>query len=68
MTPADWSIVSVPLNLREQIDAFQRAVIEGALFRHAGNVTQTAKALGISRQGLYKKMHRFGIATWREGR
>lgn len=39
----------------------ERSVIEQALRRHRGQVSATAEALGLSRQGLYKKLKRLGI-------
>ncbi len=39
----------------------ERSVIEQALRRHDGQVSATADALGLSRQGLYKKLKRLGI-------
>ena len=39
-----------------------RAAIEAALTRHAGVVAQAASELGLSRQALYRRMERLGIA------
>jgi DNA-binding NtrC family response regulator len=38
-------------------------MIEGALQRAAGNISQTARSLGLTRRGLYLKMDRLGIAS-----
>jgi len=39
----------------------ERRVIEHVLNDHNGNVTASADVLGLTRQGLYKKMKRLGI-------
>jgi len=36
-------------------------LIRAALDRHAGSRTATARELGITREGLHKKMKRLGI-------
>jgi DNA-binding NtrC family response regulator len=40
-----------------------RDEIEGALARHEGVVAKAARELGLSRQSLYRRMERLGIAT-----
>jgi DNA-binding NtrC family response regulator len=40
-----------------------RDEIEGALARHEGVVARAARELGLSRQSLYRRMERLGIAT-----
>jgi DNA-binding NtrC family response regulator len=50
------------LTLAEKVEALERQEIEAALIQHNGNRTHTAKALGLSRQGLLKKMNRYGLA------
>src|SRR5262249_4552974 len=44
--------------LRSRTDVFQRNEITAALQRHAGKKTQAARELGITYQGLLKKMRR----------
>ena len=39
----------------------EKALIEQALAAHEGQVTASAAALGLTRQGLYKKMKRLGV-------
>ncbi|MBK0394856.1 sigma-54-dependent transcriptional regulator [Ramlibacter algicola] len=39
-----------------------RAAIEQALVRHGGVIAQAANELGLSRQALYRRMERLGIA------
>ncbi len=36
-------------------------MIRAALDRSAGNVSETARTLGLTRRGLYLKMRRLGI-------
>jgi hydrogenase-4 transcriptional activator len=38
-----------------------RTYIREVLRKESGNITATANTLGLSRQGLYKKMKRLGI-------
>jgi DNA-binding NtrC family response regulator len=52
---------SVGQSLREARDAFERAYILGELRAHEGNITQTAKALGIGRVHLWRKLKAYGI-------
>jgi two-component system, repressor protein LuxO len=48
--------------LRQARLSFEREHIAEVLERHRGNRTRTAAALGISRQGLYEKINRVGLA------
>lgn len=43
------------------LDTVERAVIEKALIRHAGNIAQAASALGLSRPALYRRMAKHGL-------
>jgi two-component system NtrC family response regulator len=47
--------------LDEQVKALEIRLIHHALEKSQGNRTQAAKQLGISRQGLIKKIERFGL-------
>ncbi len=49
------------LTLQQKVEALERREIEEALRRCGGNRTHTAEALGLSRQGLLKKLERFGL-------
>ena len=42
-------------------DPFARRVIKAALQANSGRLEATAKALGISRKGLYLKRQRLGV-------
>jgi len=50
-------------SLREQIDRVEEQILRQALAQHAGNVTQVSKALDLSRQQLYNKFRKYGIAV-----
>jgi PAS domain S-box-containing protein len=47
---------------RPPLDAAEAATIRDALKRHGGNRTETARALGVSRNTLWRKMKKFGIS------
>jgi transcriptional regulator with GAF, ATPase, and Fis domain len=47
--------------LRETLDRVEAWLIREALAAHGGRRTQTARRLGVTREGLYKKMQRLGI-------
>jgi len=49
------------LDLREQVDRLERTLIRKAMRKEGGNQSAAARALGISRYGLIKKMRRLGI-------
>jgi len=51
-----------PEALRERTRAFEAGVIEHALRRHGGNRTRAARELGLTRQGLWKKIRRLRAA------
>ncbi len=46
---------------RDHLAGGQRAVLQRALLRAGGNVSAAAKALGISRATLHRKLKRFGL-------
>lgn len=48
--------------LAEQVDAFERVLLEGALWRCGRNVSAAAASLGLPRKTLYDKLKRHGIA------
>ena len=47
--------------LKQAMDEFEREVVLGALASHANNKTKAAKSLGITREGLHKKLKQLGI-------
>ncbi|MGQ9810725.1 MAG: sigma 54-interacting transcriptional regulator, partial [bacterium] len=48
-------------NLRVQIEDYERKVIREALERYRWNKSEVARHLGITRQGLHKKIQKLGI-------
>jgi len=49
-------------SLDDQVKALEIRLIQQALAQYQGNKSQSARALGISRQGLLKKLDRYGLA------
>jgi DNA-binding NtrC family response regulator len=47
--------------VRESTDIFERLAIEAALRLTNDNRASAAQILGLSRQGLYMKLRRYGI-------
>lgn len=48
-------------SLKERTEALEVLVLTECLQRHQGNKTRIAKELGLSRNGLMKKMQRYGL-------
>ncbi|PKU21578.1 sigma-54-dependent transcriptional regulator [Telmatospirillum siberiense] len=51
------------LTLAEQVDFFEKSVIENELTLHGGNVKATVEALGIPRKTFYDKLRRFNLSA-----
>jgi len=49
------------LNVETQLDELEKGVIQKALAKHGGNVTQTAKDLGLTRTALYRRLEKYGL-------
>ncbi|QZY55298.1 sigma 54-interacting transcriptional regulator [Crassaminicella profunda] len=47
--------------LKERVEEMEKELIIASLKANSGNKYQAAKALGISRVGLYKKLKRYGL-------
>jgi Nif-specific regulatory protein len=47
--------------LKDMMDQVERWLLAEALRDHGGNKTKTAAALGITREGLHKKLAKFGV-------
>ncbi|MEX2584184.1 MAG: sigma-54 dependent transcriptional regulator [Gemmatimonadota bacterium] len=43
------------------LEDVERVLIQKALKRHGGNVSQAAEALGLSRSALYRRLNRYGL-------
>jgi DNA-binding NtrC family response regulator len=50
-----------PGNLAEVIERIERQLISTTLERAGGNISETARVLGLTRRGLYLKMRRLGL-------
>jgi hydrogenase-4 transcriptional activator len=48
-------------HLASAVEEVERALIQGALDRSGGNISETARVLGLTRRGLYLKMRRLGL-------
>jgi DNA-binding NtrC family response regulator len=48
-------------NLAAAVEEVEREVIGAALQRTRGNISETARVLGLTRRGLYLKMRRLGL-------
>ncbi|MDP6446996.1 MAG: sigma-54 dependent transcriptional regulator, partial [Pirellulaceae bacterium] len=64
--PANGTMLGSTLS--EKVARTEREILEEALKAHDSNRTATARALGISRVGLYKKMKKYGMIESRNGR
>jgi hydrogenase-4 transcriptional activator len=49
--------------LAAAVEKLEREMIQAALERSSGNVSQTARMLGLTRRGLYLKMDRLGVGS-----
>jgi len=43
------------------LEEVERVLIQKALARFSGNVSQAATALGLSRSGLYRRLQKYGL-------
>jgi DNA-binding NtrC family response regulator len=43
------------------LEDVERVLIQKALARYDGNVSQAALALGLSRSGLYRRLQKYGL-------
>jgi two-component system C4-dicarboxylate transport response regulator DctD len=54
---------AAPASLAEQVNGFERALIEQELRKHAGNVTEASATLGLPKQTLYHKMQKYNLVA-----
>jgi DNA-binding NtrC family response regulator len=47
--------------LASVVDDIERDLIRDTLARHRGNISETARSLGLTRRGLYLKLRRLGL-------
>jgi hydrogenase-4 transcriptional activator len=50
-------------SLAAAVESLEREMIEGALDRSGGNISETARMLGLTRRGLYLKIERLGLGV-----
>jgi two-component system nitrogen regulation response regulator NtrX len=51
--------------LRENLESYERRTIEKALAASEGNIARAARALGLDRANLHRKLRRFGLVKRR---
>jgi DNA-binding NtrC family response regulator len=54
---------SAAANLASAVEHLERDLIQAALSRSAGNISEAARVLGLTRRGLYLKLRRLGLET-----
>ena len=59
VTEPPW--VKLQGSLKEMVEELEKSVLIRILEKHGGNKTKVAKELGLSRNGLMKKMKRYGL-------
>jgi Nif-specific regulatory protein len=47
--------------LKDMMEEIERWLLQEALREHGGNKTKTAETLGITREGLHKKLSKYGM-------
>ncbi|MGH8042284.1 MAG: sigma-54-dependent transcriptional regulator [Rudaea sp.] len=53
---------TLPAALSRNLDEPSREAVEDALKKNDGVISRAARALGLSRQGLYRRMQRYGMS------
>lgn len=66
LEPADMAFrksttTSSPVMQTLQLDDMERQLIQRAMQKHQGNITDVARELGLSRQALYRRLEKFGM-------
>ena len=61
-TPGRRSVPS-GITLGAAVEQVEREMIQNAIDRSGGNLSETARALGLTRRGLYLKLRRLGIGA-----
>jgi len=61
LSPAEDAGFASGLSLEEQVRNLEISLLMSALQQSQGNRSQAARALGLSRQGLLKKIERYGL-------
>ncbi len=61
--PASRRSAAPPANLAAAVEQMERDLIQAALDRSGGNISESARTLGLTRRGLYLKLRRLGLET-----
>ena len=61
MSGVSSAYVSEVAERKRVLGKLEQAMIERCLQRFAGNISRTARALGLSRAALYRRFNRYGI-------
>ena len=59
--PVDSGRWATPRNLVAAIEQVEKELIVATLDRTSGNISETARVLGLTRRGLYLKIRRLGL-------
>ncbi|WP_128546013.1 sigma-54-dependent transcriptional regulator [Larkinella soli] len=51
----------LPFQENLQIEDMEKKLIQGAMQKYHGNITEVARELGLSRQALYRRLEKYGI-------
>ena len=62
-TPRRFWQVSIMMGRLAADDDVEKAMILKAIDFHEGNLTRVARALGLSRGALYRRMEKYGLET-----
>jgi DNA-binding NtrC family response regulator len=54
---------ATPANLAAAVEEVERELIQAALDQARGNISETARTLGLTRRGLYLKLRRLGLES-----
>jgi DNA-binding NtrC family response regulator len=60
-TPGAMTFLRGGQTLASLVDDIERDVIREMLSRHRGNISESARSLGLTRRGLYLKLRRLGL-------
>ena len=54
---------NLPTNYQQAKEAFERAFLKRAIDEAKGNITKAAKATGMTRYTIYRRLEKFGLVT-----
>ena len=57
------AIAPAAASLASAVEQIERDLIRAALDRSRGNISESARALGLTRRGLYLKLRRLGLGA-----